>query len=77
MHVPRARMLGFTPGTSAETDRREGGLERIKLQIESSVGGSEGKKQSHFLGGCRCGVAILGVCCRYLLENNSNKPNPG
>ena len=50
MHVARARMLVFTSGTSPESDCSEGGLEKTKLQTYNSVGGSGGKKQSHFPG---------------------------
>lgn len=43
-------MLGFTSGTSPESRCSEGGLRRIKLQTYNSVGGSGGKRQSHFPG---------------------------
>lgn len=76
-HVTRARMLGFTSGTSPESHCSEGGLQRIKLQMYNSVGGSGREEEKSFSRGCCCCVAILGVCCRYSVGNNSNKPNPG
>lgn len=71
-HVARARMLGFTSGTSPESHCSEGGLQRIKLQTYNSVGGSGGEEAKSFSRGCCCCMAILGVCCRYSVGNNSS-----